>query len=177
MTVSTAAIERSDVELAADGDEVAFARLVAAHHPDMVRLAYVMTGDGALAQDAVQAAWVRAWRSLGSVREPLRIRAWLLSIAANEARQILRRRRRVPVVELDVGMGAPGRADPASGIERLDLVRALQRLSPDDRSLLALRYVVGFDAVELAGLTGRSASGIRARLSRLTARLREDLDR
>jgi RNA polymerase sigma-70 factor (ECF subfamily) len=174
MTVSTAAIERSDVELAADGDEVAFARLVAAHHPDMVRLAYVMTGDGALAQDAVQAAWVRAWRSLGSVREPLRIRAWLLSIAARQTR---RRRRRGPVVELDVGMGAPGRADPASGIERLDLVRALQRLSPDDRSLLALRYVVGFDAVELAGLTGRSASGIRARLSRLTARLREDLDR
>jgi RNA polymerase sigma-70 factor (ECF subfamily) len=177
MSAPTATIERTDVELAADGDEVAFGRLVAAYHPDMVRVAYVITGDGGLGQDAVQAAWVRAWRSLDSVREPLRIRAWLLSIAANEARQILRRRRRFFVVELDAGFAAPGRADPASGIERLDLVRALQRLSPDDRSLLALRYVIGLDTAELAAMTGRSGSGIRARLSRLTARLREDLDR
>ena len=171
----SASIGRADIESAAAGDEIAFARLVAAHNPDMARAAYVITGDGGLAQDAVQSAWVIAWRKLGSIRDPLRVRQWLLSIAVNEARQIIRRRRRVSVVEIDPQLRAAPRTDPAVGIARLDLVRALARLSPDDRALLALRYVAGVDAAELGALTGRSASGTRTRLSRLTARLRQEL--
>ena len=171
----TAAIERSDVEMAADGDDVAFGRLVALHYDDMARVAFVITGDRSLAEDAVQSAWVRAWSRMRSVRDPGRVRGWLLSIAANEARQIARRNRRVSVVELDVDVEAAPRTDPAVGIDRLDLVRVLANLSPDDRALLALRYVAGLDAPELGTLTGRSASGTRARLSRLTARLREEL--
>jgi RNA polymerase sigma-70 factor (ECF subfamily) len=171
----TTALGRSDVELAADGDEVAFARIVASHHADMTRLAYVVTGDAALAQDAVQSAWVQAWRRIGSVKDPSRIRSWLLSIAANEARQIMRRRRRVSVVEIDPQTRASPTSDPAVGIARVDLVRSLAHLSPEDRTLLALRYVVGLDAAELGALTGRSPSGTRARLSRLTARLRMEL--
>jgi len=171
------AADRSDVELAADGDEVAFGRLVARHQADMTRLAYVITGDRDLAQDATQAAWVAAWLRLRSVRDPARIRSWLLSIAANEARQVLRRRGRVAVVEIDPETTASARNEASTSIARLDLVRALAVLSPDDRTLLALRYVAGLDAAELGAATGRSASGTRARLSRLTARLRQELDR
>jgi RNA polymerase sigma-70 factor (ECF subfamily) len=173
----TAIIERSDVELAADGDDAAFGRLVAVHYDDMARVAYVITGDRSLAEDAVQSAWVRAWTRLRTVRDPARVRAWLLTIAANEARQVARRQRRVLVIELDVGaeIEAAPRTDPAVGIDRIDLVRVLDGLSPDDRALLALRYVAGVDAPELGAMTGRSASGTRARLSRLTARLRKEL--
>ena len=171
----SASIGRSDVELAAEGDQAAFARLVARHHPDMVRVAYVVTGDGQLAQDAAQSAWVIAWSKLRSVRDPAKARSWLMRIVANEARQIVRRRRRVSIVEIDPELHAAPLGDPAVGIARLDLVRALGHLSPDDRALLALRYVVGLDAAELGTLTGRSASGTRARLSRLTARLRGEL--
>jgi RNA polymerase sigma factor (sigma-70 family) len=103
------------------------------------------------------------------------VRGWLLTIAANEARQIARRNRRVTVVELDTDIEAAPRTDPATGIDRLDLVQVLNGLSPDDRALLALRYVAGVDAPELGSMTGRSASGTRARLSRLTARLRKEL--
>jgi RNA polymerase sigma-70 factor (ECF subfamily) len=171
----SATLERSDVELAADGDEVAFARLIADHNADMARVAFVITGDAALAQDAVQSAWVIAWARFRTVRDPRRPRPWLLKIAVNEARQIVRRRRRATVVEIDPELMAVSSADPAVGIARLDLVRALGRLSPDDRALLALRYVAGVDAGELGAMTGRSASGTRARLSRLTARLRTEL--
>ena len=171
----TAAIGRSDVELAAGGDAVAFGRLVALHYDDMAKVAFVITGDRSLAQDAVQSAWVRAWTRLRTVRDPERVRGWLLTIAANEARQTTRRNRRTPIVELDVGVQGAPRTDPAVGIDRIDLVRALASLSPDDRALLALRYVAGVDASELGSMTGRSASGTRARLSRLTARLRKEL--
>ena len=173
--VPSATIGRSDVELAADGDEVAFARLVAIHYADMARVAYVIIGDAALAQDAVQSAWVIAWRKLRSVRDPQRPRPWLLAIAVNEARQIVRRQRRVSVVEIDPQLRAAPWSDPAVGIARLDLTRALAQLTPDDRALLALRYVAGIDAAELGTLTGRSASGTRTRLSRLTARMRQEL--
>ena len=171
------AIDRPDVERAAAGDEAAFTRIVASHHGDMLRLAYMVTGDASLAQDAAQSAWTIAWRRLGSIRDATRIRPWLMSIAANEARQIARRRHRVVVTEIAPTVSGPSRSDPASGIDRLDLVRALMKLAPEDRAVLALRYVAGYDAAEVGTITGRSASATRTRLSRLTARLREDLRR
>ena len=174
---SSAVIDRTDAELAAAGDEAAFSRLIAAHHADMTRLAYVVTGDITTATDAVQAAWVIAWRKLSSVKDPARVRPWLVSIAINEARQITRRQRRRPVVEIQASVPGPAHLDPQAGIARLDLVRALNGLSPDDRALLALRYVAGFEAGELGELIGLSASATRTRLSRLTARLRTELQR
>jgi RNA polymerase sigma-70 factor (ECF subfamily) len=176
-TALEGAIARSDVELAAAGDQAAFGRLVEQHQVVMARVAFVILGDRSLAQDATQAAWVAAWKRLGSLRDPRRVRAWLVAIAANEARQQVRRRGRTTVVEIDPQVPSGARSDPAIGIDRLDLVRALAELSPDDRALLALRYVAGLDAAELGAATGRSASGTRARLSRLTARLRTELDR
>jgi RNA polymerase sigma-70 factor (ECF subfamily) len=169
-----AATIASTVELAAAGDEDAFARLVSAYHADMARVAYVVCGDQALAEDAVQSAWEIAWRKLRSLHDPSRVRAWLVSVAANEARQAVRRRRR-SVIAIDVHLSADAGSDPSAGIERIDLARAMARLSADDRALLALRYIVGLDAEELGVLTGRSASGVRTRLCRLTERLRKEL--
>lgn len=163
------------VALAASGNEAALAQIINAHHHDMTRVAYLICGDLDIADDAVQAAWPIAWRKLGSLREPNRLRPWLVTIAANEARQLVRRRRRRSVVELAVAADAGQSVDPAAGVGDLDLGNALARLHPDDRALLALRYVAGFDSNELARATGRSASGTRARLARLLDRLRLEL--
>ena len=167
------------VDLAAAGDEAAFTRIVAAHHDDMVRVSFVVCGDADLADEAVAAAWLIAWRKLRDLREPERLRAWLVSIAVNEARQAVRRRgrqRRHDIVELTIADAAPAASgDPATRATDIDLADALARLDPDDRALLALRYVAGFDSTELARATGRSASGTRARLARLLGRLRTEL--
>lgn len=74
---------------AATGDEVAFARIVAAHHDDMARVAFVVCRDIQMAQEAAQAAWPIAWRKLSTVRDPAKLRPWLLAIAANEARGLV----------------------------------------------------------------------------------------
>jgi RNA polymerase sigma factor (sigma-70 family) len=170
-----AAYVTSLVERAAAGDETAFARLVAAHHADMLRVAYVTCGDTELAQDAVQLAWTIAWRKLGSVRDPEHVKGWLVAVAANEARRLGRRQRRHSIVELKVGTADPHADDPWA-IDRVDLVNALGRLGSEDRMLLALRYVAGFDSTELATHVGMSPSGTRARLARVLKRLRKDLD-
>lgn len=166
------------VARAAAGDEIAFTRIVAAHHDGMTRIAFIVTGDLDLADDAVAAAWSLAWRRLGSLRDPERLRAWLISIAANEARRLGRDRRRRNVVEIDIETQREldGGADHGRwSAGDMDLVNALNRLPPADRALLALRYVAGFDSFELARATGRSASGTRARIARLLARLRTEL--
>ena len=163
------------VARAAAGDETAFARIIQAHHDDMTRVCFVICGDLDIADEAVQAAWPIVWRKLGSLRDPGRLRPWLVSIAANEARQLVRRRRRRMVVELAVAGAATPGVDPAGRVADLDLANALATLDPDDRALLALRYVAGFDATELAKAIGRSPSGTRARLARLLDRLRTEL--
>ncbi|MBI3750863.1 MAG: sigma-70 family RNA polymerase sigma factor [Chloroflexi bacterium] len=166
----------SAIRQAAAGDAIAFARIVDAYHADMVRVAYVVSGGSQeLADDAVQAAWTIAWRKLRSVRDPSRLRSWLVAVAANEARQLCRRQRRRAVVELDVAAADPCSADPADRAEDVDLRRAIQRLTPDDRALLALRYEVGLDSAEIGALAGRPAATIRWRLARIVGRLREEL--
>jgi RNA polymerase sigma factor (sigma-70 family) len=163
------------VAQAVAGDEAAFARIIRTHHGDMTRVCFLICADLDLADEAVQTAWLIAWRKLKGLRDPSRLRPWLVSIAANEARQLLRRRRRSPVIEIDVMDALAAGSDPAGRIGDLDLTNALARLDPDDRALLALRYVAGFDSTELARATGRSPSGTRARLARLLDRLRKDL--
>ncbi len=163
----------STVALAGAGDEAAFARLVATYHADMARVAFAVCGDRDLADDTVQAAWLVAWRKLRSLRDPDRVRPWLLAVTANEARQLLRRRR--PVVEIDVEAPGDNRDDPSAGIERLDLRRALTHLSPDDRALIAMHYVIDLSSDELGAAVGTSPSAARMRLSRIVDRLRKEL--
>ena len=90
------------IPLAASGDQAAFARIVQAHHGDMTRVCYVICGDLDLADEAVQSAWPIVWKKLRTLKDPARLRPWLVSVAANEARQLIRHRRRRTVVELSV---------------------------------------------------------------------------
>jgi RNA polymerase sigma factor (sigma-70 family) len=163
------------VDRAIAGDEIAFARIVDAHQDDLSRVAYVITRDVDLAQEAVQETWAACWRQLPRLRDRARLRQWLVAICANEARQVMRRNRRHRVVEYDVTAGQDRAAASHDWAADLDLRNALNRLSPDDRALLALRYVAGLDSTELAHVSGLSPSGTRARLARLLASLRKEL--
>ena len=73
MVTMTSSAETSAglMRLAADGDEVAFARIVDAHHADMSSVCFVVTGgDVELTEEAVQSAWPIAWRRLDTIRDP-----------------------------------------------------------------------------------------------------------
>jgi len=163
------------VSRAIAGDEAAFTRIVAAHHADMLRIAQVMCGDVELAAEAAQAAWAIAWRRLGSLRDPERLRPWLMSVAANEARQLVRKRSRRQVREIAVVDPAAPAFD-AGLVARLDLGRALARLDDRDRTLLALRYAAGLESAEIGREVGMSATAVRSRLARAIERLRRELD-
>jgi RNA polymerase sigma-70 factor (ECF subfamily) len=174
LTIGTA-IPASTLAEAASGDAEALSRIVAVHHLDLIRIAQVICRDAALGEEAAQAAWSIAWRKLHTIRDPARLRPWLMAIAANEARQLLRRRRARQVAAITVAEVATEASDPQSRSSLIDLSSALARLEPDDRALLALRFVAGFDATEIGRALGISASGVRSRLARSVARLRSEL--
>jgi RNA polymerase sigma factor (sigma-70 family) len=98
-----------------------------------------------------------------------------VAVVANEARHVLRRRRTGRVTELAADPPDDVLRDPAEGIARVDLVNALHHLDADDRTLLALRYGAGLDSTQIGRCLGLSASGVRARLMRVLARLRKEL--
>lgn len=171
---ATAAVVRQ----AAAGDRAAFAQLVQRYSPDMIRAAYVVSSDIEATHDATQRAWQRIWSSLGQLRDQDRFRAWAIAIAVNEVRAMARQDRRRQVREISVSPDALQQPDIAElAARRVDLGEALRALEPDDRALLALRYVAGMTAAEIAASRGGTASGIRARLSRLNGTLREELER
>lgn len=163
------------VERARSGDEAAFARIVRLHHADMTRVCFVICGDLDVAEEAVQSAWPIVWRKLGSLRDPERLRGWLVSVAANQARQLIRRQRRRTVVEIAVPSPTSGGMDPGARAVDIDLANALATLPPGDRALLALRYVAGLTSTELGQALGMTPSGTRSRLARVLDRLREEL--
>jgi len=171
---SASRVDAGAVRLAGLGDERAFRQVVDLYHADLLRVCYSVCRDADVAEEAAQRAWIQAWRKLGGLREPDRLRPWLLAIAANEARKMAKARRRHVVNEITLG-DDPELIDFREDAGDVDLRNALARLSADDRVLLALRYVGGLNATELGHLSGLSPSGTRARLGRLLSRLRSEL--
>ena len=96
-------------------------------------------------------------------------------MAANEARQIIRRQRGRSVVEISAADVATAAGDPSLRAQAIDLDAALRQLSPDDRAILALRHVGGYDATEIGRALGMSPATVRTRLARAIAQLKKDL--
>src|SRR5262245_61485940 len=171
--IAEAEPQRSIVQRAIAGDESAFARIVAAHHEDMARIAFFVCGDLDIAEDAEQSAWTIACRRLQDLRDPEQLRPWLMSIAANEARQIARSRRRRTIRELHIA--DPDQARDHDHAATIDLADAIARLDPKDRVIVGMRFIGGFESAEIARVVGMTASGVRVRLHRSLERLRKEL--
>lgn len=152
------------------------------HQAIAFRVALVNAGDRADAEEAVQDAFVKAYRALGRFRDGAPFRPWLLRIVANEARN--RRRsagRRAALPLRDVGAAAPGDAAPSpeatvlSAERRGELLDALARLDERDRDVLVHRYLLELDERETAQALGVRRGTVKSRTSRALERLRADL--
>jgi RNA polymerase sigma-70 factor (ECF subfamily) len=173
------------VARAREGDPQAFNALVARFQDGIYSLTLRMLGSSQPAEDATQETFIRAWRRIDTFRGGS-FRSWLFTIAANQARDELRRRRRRPASSLDQARDDPDRADldPPSDdptaqeeVERLEmraaLERALQTLPDDWREVVVLSDIHGMDYREVAEATGLALGTVKSRLSRARSRLRD----
>ncbi len=173
------------VARAQGGDLTAFNALVLRFQDAVYGLSLRMLGDPASAEDVAQDAFIRAWQRLETFRGGS-FRSWLFTIAANRARDELRRRGRRPALSLDEARDDPDRADidpPDAGptahelVEQAELRRALEaalRTLPDDwREVVVLADIQGLNYAEVATVTGIPVGTVKSRLSRARGRLRD----
>lgn len=148
----------------------AVGRLFDACEPRLGRFLAQMVDDRQLAEDLLQDSFYEALRcrdQLGEIESP---EAWIFGVARNRALAALRRRRRLRGA-LERLVRAPGQSE-RDDLELLALRDLLERhLDPEDRALLILRYLHGFEATELAAMTGRTPEAVRQRLARAKGRL------
>lgn len=158
------------------GDVDAYAGLVARYRDRFARFAVHMLGDREDAEEAVQDAFVRAYRSLAACRDPSRFGSWLFRILVNRCRtrEALRRRWTRTFVRDELALERAG-ATPVdqSGAWREEIERALARLDPLYREAFLLKHVEELEYEEMARLTGARVSALKMRVKRACDRLRD----
>jgi RNA polymerase sigma factor (sigma-70 family) len=169
------------VRRARGGDRDAYASLVRRHQGVALRVA-ALAGPTADAEDAVQEAFVKAYRSLRRFDEARPFRPWLLAIVANEARSRGRSAQRAAsLADRAVAFGAAG-GEAASAEETAlarigagPLTEALGALRPDEQEVLVCRFVLDLGEEETAAALGVRRGTVKSRTSRALARLRTAL--
>jgi RNA polymerase sigma-70 factor (ECF subfamily) len=167
------------VALAPAGADVGLEAFVVEHYDRLVRLARLVCHDATDATDAVQAGLERAWRHRGGLRDVERRSSWLDRIVVREAIRVSRRRRtwleRVLGLDHDGDVVLPS-ADPTPDVAlRVTLDGALDRLSPEQRAVVALHLYAGYTVQETADLVGAPLETVRSRLRLARERLRAAL--
>ena len=151
--------------------------LVERHAGETYRLAAAIVG-AADARDVAQEAFMAAWQQLPRLRDESSFAPWLRRICVNRSRNWLRSRdRRGRPSSLDADAGAwelsDGRRDFRGAVEARALLEpAFERLSPDQRAVLALHYSMGYSIADAADALGVRVGTAKSRLSSGLARLR-----
>ena len=177
VAVTRVAVDQRDlVERAGRGDHAAFAALVETSIAGLEAVARLILRDHELARDAVQDAYIRAWRDLPGLRDPDRFGPWLHRLTVNACLDAVRRRRRRPI-EVDLTpIAAPSIGDETERVaDRDQLDRGFRLLGHDQRAVLVLHYYVGMSVPMLADTLGIPLGTAQSRLGRALSALRESI--
>jgi RNA polymerase sigma-70 factor (ECF subfamily) len=168
------------------GDQSAFAELVEAHQSAVFGTVLRMVHDREVAAEVSNRAFFRAYEHLDSFDETRQLRPWLARIAAHEALNELRTRRRESdrtiggepgAIELEQLVGA---ADPAEILprrERSAAIRAaVDRLPEAQRVVVVLRYFADLSYADIANATQQTVNNVGVILLRARERLRRELE-
>jgi RNA polymerase sigma-70 factor (ECF subfamily) len=181
-----------DAELAARaarGDQAAFERIMRLHNRTLFRTARAILSDDGEAEDALQEAYLQAYRSLGGFRGDAKLSTWLARIVANQALQRLRKReRRAEIVPMQAGVADQELEEAADmntdqgpeaathGIElRKVLEKQIDALPDAYRAVFMLRAVEELTVEEAAAILGIPEATVRSRFFRARSLLREAL--
>jgi len=173
---------RQDLSLlrrAAAGDGPAFCDLVERHAKSLYRLAYMLIGSAADAEDVLQETWAGAYKSIKRFEGRSTVRTWLTRILTTQV-ALWRRKRRGGIVSLDESPQAqadvlPGKEHSATRNSdwQSDLEAALVQLSVDHREVIVLREIEGFSYDEIADALKVPRGTVESRLHRARGELRK----
>jgi RNA polymerase sigma-70 factor (ECF subfamily) len=154
------------------GELEAFESIVLARGEPLFRTALAILGSEADARDATQETFIAAWRAIGGLRDLDRFDAWLGRALINECRTLMKKRGRIREIQAPTET-----ADPSAVDRSREFDEAFARLSIDQRSLLVLHHMHGYDVREIAAWLGIPTGTVKWRLSRARRALKAELDR
>jgi RNA polymerase sigma-70 factor (ECF subfamily) len=154
--------------------EEQLARLLESFRPDLMRFAFWLARDRAVAEDVVQETMLRAWRARDELRNSAALRPWLLTIVRRENAR-LHERKRLPTVDLNEVVASQdiGLALSDAGPEIADLRRAILALPDEYREPIVLQVLGGFSTGEIAKELGLTVPAVLTRLFRARNKLKE----
>ena len=151
--------------------------MVGVFHQDMYRYAAWLSRDKQIAEDVVQEALLRAWKSLDALREDSSAKQWLLTIVRRENARYFERKRleTVDIDNLTASQTALLATQPDEELN--DMRQAIYELDDDYREPLVLQVLMGFTTNEIAEQMGLKQGAILTRLHRARAKLKEQMAR
>lgn len=154
-----------------------FDRVVSVFHQDMYRYAAWLCRDPSIAEEVVQEALLRAWKSLDALREDSAAKPWLLTIVRRENARYFERKRleTVDIDDLSPAQSAMLAEKEDSQLE--DMRLAIFRLEDDYREPLVLQVLMGHSTREIAELMGIQQGAVLTRLHRARHKLKDEMDK
>lgn len=175
--LSLVVMHQALIERAKLGDRDAFDDLARSAGDRCMAIACRILRDTDLAQDAVQASLITAWRELRSLRDADRWEPWLHRILVNACYAEARRRRRwssaIRMLPVEV---ASGRDEILTVHDRDQLERAFRRLTVEQRAVMVLHHYVGLPVPEVADRLGIPLGTAKSRIHHATIALRASLE-
>ena len=152
-----------------------FDQIVGVFHQDMYRYAAWLSRDKTIAEDVVQEALLRAWKSLESLRDDAAAKPWLLTIVRRENARYFERKRleTVDIDNLTASQAALLAEEPNDELD--DMRQAIYELEDDYREPLVLQVLMGFSTNEIGEQMGLKQGAVLTRLHRARAKLREQM--
>jgi RNA polymerase sigma-70 factor (ECF subfamily) len=152
-----------------------FEALVRSHSSELYRYAYWLCGQDALAQDLAQETFLRAWRSLDSLRENIAAKAWLTTILRREHARLFERKP-MPTTDItDLDLCDSGRGPEHLGEDAV-LRAAIAKLEPKYREPLVLQVLGGFSCDEIARQLDITEAAVMTQVFRARQKLKALLD-
>jgi RNA polymerase sigma-70 factor (ECF subfamily) len=148
--------------------------LVKALHADIFRYAVWLIKDKAIAEDVVQETFLRAWKSLDSLKDEGAAKAWLITILRREnARRF--ERKQFDTVDIDDVSIADTVSHSEDNMQQREIRRAIASLSEEYREPLTLQIIMGFSGDEIAEQLNLNKNTVMTRLFRARNQLKEIL--
>jgi RNA polymerase sigma-70 factor (ECF subfamily) len=172
-------MERGDAEIVREvlaGDRERFRLLVERYHRAVLASARQILGDAELAQDAAQETFIEAYRALANLKDPEKFRAWLYGILRHRCLKV-RAAAGPPTLPFDERCEPILDAWEMPDDEPASVVASLRHLSPEDRELLAARYLHELSYTEIAVALRITCGAVRVRCLRARERLRQVIAR
>lgn len=179
MVIPAPETEAALIVKAQSGDRNAYGELVRHYHPGVIKVIFRMCGDGELAQDAAQEAFIQAWLHLSTFRSGTSLRNWLYRIAINVALDVLRRDTKTADTDFETLPMPDPLAGPEAALLQKERTVAVQQailaLTEASRSVLVLREYGGLTYHEIAATLNIPLGTVMSRLNYARHQLKQSL--